>query len=199
MTASPVLPLLAAINHLVAATPAHVEHLRTHAGRRIDLMVSPLPSCQLMVDSSGQLIAASAAGRADLVVRGSVLDALAPGLDRVERIGRFTFEGDPKLAHDLRTVLGQLDWDLEDDLARIVGDIPARRLAAAAIAIQAQGREGIARVLANIGEYVAEERKAVLSRTRLEAFAAEIDACRDAVDRLEARMEALADRTTPGA
>lgn len=192
MIASPLYPMLAAINHLVASTPVHAERLRAHAGRRIDLHVAPLPSRQVLVDSSGRLIEPSATGPADLSVRGSVLDALVPGLDRGERIGRFRFEGDAVLAQDLRSVLAQLAWDAEDDLARLVGDIPARRLADAVTTIRDQGRSSVGRLFANLGEYVAEERQAALSRTRLEAFAAEIAACREAVDRLEARIDGLA-------
>jgi len=85
-----------------------------------------------------------------------------------------------------------LRWDPEEDLSRVVGDVAARRvvgLARGFVGWQADAAQRLARSLV---EYAIEERRIVVPRSELEPLAAAVARLRDAIDRLEKRIERIA-------
>ncbi len=79
--------------------------------------------------------------------------------------------GSATFAETLAFVFRNLRWDVEADLADIVGDIPARRIARAAAAGLAWHRAAIARLGANVTEFASEESRLVVPTRELAEFA----------------------------
>jgi len=100
-------------------------------------------------------------------------------------------EGDAEAAARFRELLREARPDPEDELARLIGDAPARgvaRLARAGLGWMARGRRALGD---NLVEYLTEERRALVGRGELEEFLLEVDRVRDAADRIEARLRRL--------
>lgn len=119
------------INHVLQQEPQAMERLRAHAGR-MALVQWRVFTLALRATPAGLLELADAAAHADLRVEcseGSPL-ALARGALRGER-PPIRVEGDVQLAADIQWLAEHLRWDLEEDLARFVGDVPAHTLASA--------------------------------------------------------------------
>jgi ubiquinone biosynthesis protein UbiJ len=130
--------LVLLINHVIAAEPAAVERLRPHASRTIEIELTGWPTLlpalgpfAFRVTPAGLLewCDDAAAVAPDLRV---AVDAANPAL-LVTRIvagdrPSITVSGDAGFATDLDWLIDNLRWDLQDDLARIVGDAPAREL-----------------------------------------------------------------------
>jgi ubiquinone biosynthesis accessory factor UbiJ len=133
--------LVLLVNHVIAAEPAAVERLRPHASRtmRIELTGWPalLPALgpfAFRVTPAGLLEWRDddddgAAAAPDLRV---AVDAANPALLGIRIVAgdrpSITVSGDAAFATDLDWLIDNLRWDLQDDLARIVGDVPAREL-----------------------------------------------------------------------
>jgi ubiquinone biosynthesis protein UbiJ len=127
-------------NHVIAAEPAAVARLLPHAGRTMQLelanwpsMLPPIGPFSVRVTPAGLVEwlddddrpAAPPDLRASIAADNpaSLLARLVGG----ER-PNITVSGDAAFASDLDWLIDNLRWDVQDDLARIVGDAPARQL-----------------------------------------------------------------------
>ena len=130
----------------------------------------------------------------DILICGSLF-ALArmagvPGASAV-RDGSLEFTGDPLLAQEFQQLLTFAKPDIEEELSGFVGDVAAHRLGEIARGVGNWSREARSTMGANIREYLQEESRDVPSRYEVDRFAANVNALRDDVDRLDARMKRL--------
>lgn len=133
----------------------------------------------------------------DVLISGSLLTLAQMAGDsggNAIRAGSLEFTGDPVLADEFRQLLTYAKPDIEEELSGIVGDVAAHRLGEIARGLSQWGREARATMGANIREYLQEESRDVPSRYEVERFTANVNALRDDVDRLEARIKRLRTR-----
>jgi ubiquinone biosynthesis protein UbiJ len=152
--------------------------------------------------SSGRLALTTGGGaRADAVITGSLLALLGPGARpgfarredsaAPQRAERVQICGDAEIAARYRDLLELARPDWEEELSRLIGDLPARRLSLAARAALSWAR-GFARTTgANVAEYLQEESRALVSKPEVEEFLAKVDELRETADRVEARLARL--------
>ena len=123
---------------------------------------------------------------AQAVARQRRADSAAP-----QRVERVEITGDAEIAARYRDLLELARPDWEEELSRLVGDLPARRLSLAARAALSWAR-GVARTArANVAEYLEEESRALVSKPEVEEFLASVDELRETADRVEARLARL--------
>ena len=125
-------------NHVIGAEPAALARLRPHAARTMQIeltgwpaLLPPIGPFAFGVTPAGLLewLADAPAPVPDLRV---AVDASNPALALTRLVAgerpAITVSGDAAFASDLDWLIDNLRWDLQDDLARIVGDAPARQL-----------------------------------------------------------------------
>jgi ubiquinone biosynthesis accessory factor UbiJ len=186
------------LNHLLAGQPWLRERLVAHAGRACRLEVFPL-TLQLRVAEDGALRHDPHAQETDATIRMSAVSAarLLAGDERAR--AEIDLSGDPVLAGALRSVLQELRWDVEEDLSRVVGDIAARRLVQGARSAASWQASAARSVAANLAEYLVEERALLARKDEVQRWAQEVGELRDAVERLEKRIQSLAPEDPPRA
>jgi ubiquinone biosynthesis protein UbiJ len=108
--------------------------------------------------------------------------------------GAVVLGGDTHLAQSFRELLTLLRPDPEEELSLFVGDVPAHQLARLARAGLAFGRKAATTAVTNAAEYLGHERAELVPRSEGEQFLRGVDAVRENVDRLQARLELLARR-----
>jgi ubiquinone biosynthesis protein UbiJ len=202
MNAAPLLtPVAALVNrNLRASTPAR-ELLATLAGRSFAIQVETpvggrLVRLRLAAAADG-LAVGTGEEPADASVTGSPLGLAALLAGRSD--GRFTaagvvVAGDAEVAAAFEKLLGYARPELEEELARLVGDVPAHYAARAASHAFDWGRRALASLARNAGEYLTEEGRDVVPRAELDRFHGAVDALREDVDRAAARLALAADR-----
>lgn len=164
-------------------------------------------SIALDIDGFARICIAVCAGRlalaggdgsaADAVVAGSPIALL--GLFARKRGGaagargaeRLRIAGDAEIAARYRELLELARPDWEDELSRIVGDLPARRISLAAQSALSWARKLARTASENLSEYLQEESRDLVSKPELEEFLAEVDELRETADRVEARLSRL--------
>jgi ubiquinone biosynthesis protein UbiJ len=104
---------------------------------------------------------------------------------------RVRISGDAEIAARYRELLELARPDWEEELSRLVGDLPARRLALTARAALSWARGFARSALANVAEYLQEESRALVSKPEIEEFLSQVDALRETADRVEARIARL--------
>lgn len=132
------------LNHVIAAETVATERLKPHAGRHVQLVWTGWPSLlpappvvAFAVTPAGLLEWAGTEPPAAPELRVS-LDASNParlaGMWLAGERPSVNIEGDSAFAADVSWLIDNLRWDIEDDLARIVGQAPAHQIARVASA-----------------------------------------------------------------
>ena len=132
------------MNHVLASEPVATQRLVPHAGRSIRLhfvgwptVLPALPPTAFRVTPAGLLEwcgdDAAAAADADPAALTVNVDASNPAFAFAQALTgerpKVDVSGDAAFAADLNWLADNLRWDYEDDLARVVGPVPARELA----------------------------------------------------------------------
>lgn len=180
------------LNHLLQQSPGASEALLRHAGCSVRFDLT-LAQYDFRIADDG-CFSEAAVDTPDAVIRPTVaLVTRLPFFGR-DALRHAEYSGDPALLATLDRVFKQLSWDVEADLAPVVGDIAAHRL-------HAFGREtlaGIAHTLSALGhnasEYVVEEAELMARPVDVAHFNHEVDTLADDVARLDARLRLLETR-----
>jgi ubiquinone biosynthesis protein UbiJ len=114
-----------------------------------------------------------------------------PGNLREQAMKSVKISGDADLAQLLGRLSGQLRWEYEEDLARLIGDAPANFAVRQGKKLISAGRSAASDLLANVVEYVGEERKVLLNKRDFMIHKNELSTLRDAIDRMEKRIQLL--------
>jgi ubiquinone biosynthesis protein UbiJ len=101
---------------------------------------------------------------------------------------RAVVSGDAEIANSYRELLALARPDLEEELSRLVGDVPARGLSQFALKTMEWARKARRAAGENIAEYLQEEGRDLVSNTELDEFLRGVDALRETADRVDARI-----------
>ena len=180
----------AAVNHLLRSASWARDALRRHAGKSARFELIPFVVA-LTILESGEVAPAAA----DAVPAATV--KLGPGLmlriaARDESAWReVDITGDTDLATVIHHVARNLRWDVEEDLARVFGDVVAHRMAESGRTLQRWGRQAADNTGRSFAEYWTEEQPLIAAARDLEEFSRAVDELRDDAARLEKRIERL--------
>ena len=100
-------------------------------------------------------------------------------------------EGNARLAQEVLHLARHLRWDFEEDLSHLFDDAAAHTLAAALRNFAAWQADAARRLGAALMEYALEEARLLAPREQFAAHAAQVARLRDALARLEKRVERL--------
>ena len=99
--------------------------------------------------------------------------------------------GNAETANVYRELFAAARPDLEEELSRWIGDLPARRLSEMARSVRAWARRARRTAGENITEYLQEEGRDLVTKTEMEEFLRGVDGVRETVDRIDARLKRL--------
>ena len=106
-------------------------------------------------------------------------------------VGKLRINGDAELARTLQHLAQRFDPDWDAPFARALGPVIGPQVARVLREGLAQGRRVAGQFARDTAEYLTEERRDVVARAELEAFNDDVDALRDRVERLAARVARL--------
>ena len=192
--------------NIAASTPAQAQAVRLEG-----------TSLQVDVDGITRIRAVSSAGRLALLAgddspADAVISGSAPALLQLFRTGSAAqagsaqtgstaqarssvqIRGDAEIANSYRELFAAARPDLEEELSRWVGDLPARHLSQLAKSVRTWARRARRTAGENIAEYLQEEGRDLITKTEMEEFLRGVDGVRDGVDRIEARLRGIEQR-----
>ena len=167
-------------------------------GRVMSLVVPGTPLNLHFVAHGGRItLATRHEGSADASLSGTPIALLAlagPAAEGALRGGGVRIEGDAEVAQKFRELLSLAKPDFEEELARMIGDAGARRVANLARDVLEWGRKASGSLARNVAEYLQEEGRDLPTRVEAEEFLDSVDRLRDDVERLETRLARLENR-----
>ena len=131
---------------------------------------------------------------ADATIAGSLpalLQLLKGGASREPGKPAAQIRGDAEIADRYRRLFMLARPDPEEELARWIGDFPARRVSQFARRALELARHARRTAGENIAEYLQEEGRDLVNRTELEEFLRGVDELRETADRIAARLGRL--------
>ena len=199
------------INHVLAGEPWASAELAKHAGKAIALEM-PFGRFAVQITNSGLLEAVRHADSTEisdgeavppirtalvLTISSQALSALltSSGPIRENTFKSVTIAGDADLAQLLGRLAGQLRWEYEEDLSKIIGDAPAHFAVAQGKKIASAGKAAGRDLLENAVEYLSEEKKVLLNQRDFAIHKNQLMELRDSVERLDKRIALLQQRS----
>ncbi|ROT44874.1 SCP2 domain-containing protein [Pusillimonas sp. NJUB218] len=186
---------ISALNRLLRREPWAAERLSRHAGKTVRFIIGRA-EVSLVIGSQGTLQSADAAVVPDVTLTlpekqtGRLFDVIRHQ-DPEQIVDALHIQGDAGLANVVADLARHLRWDVEDDLARVVGDIPATRIMAGARAVSRSFAAAGQRLAGNVAEYLTEESPTLMAKAHLPVHQERTAQLLQQLDQLDRRVEQL--------
>jgi ubiquinone biosynthesis protein UbiJ len=182
----------AALSRVIGAEPWALAQLAPHAGKQVAVLLQPF-TLAFTIDPKGSLVAARADAPGEITAPNVKVSLTPQALfaDPAQRLSHVRIEGDAGLAHALGDVAGNVRLDVEHELAKVVGDIAAHRIATSLASAFAALKEHSGRALAFAVQRAAHDDPIITAREPFTEFAQELRGVRDQLERLGKRIERM--------
>ena len=189
------------LNRCIGESSRAQDLLEGLAGKSLAIVVRGLGICLRLTASKTYLALrmefAQSDSAATATVEGTPLDLL--GLMDGSTAGEFRssgtrLSGDAQTAEAFAELLRHARPDIEEELAKCVGDIPAHEVAGVARRTDAWARRAGTALAMNTTEFLQEEARQLPSRVEVDAFGRGVERLRDDVERAAQRLERLEGR-----
>lgn len=127
----------------------------------------------------------------DLTLRATPATLIQTVLQNELTMNGITLNGDASLAQELHKIAQSLDFDWQGMLAQRIGETPAYHLSMAARKLHHFARRTIENFKLDLTDYGQHETQALPHPVEIELFKQQVIECRDAVERLAARIAML--------
>lgn len=158
----------------------------TLTGTRLTLYFLP--------DGNGVQVLSQYEGDVDTLLTGSPPGFARLALDSREDAlfqGAVQIEGDTETGQQFQDILAASDWDWEEQLSKVTGDIVAHQAGKLLHQVRRFVRDSSNTCADNSSEYLQEEAKLLPTRIEVDYFLEDVDQLRSSVDRLSARVDRL--------
>ncbi len=184
------IPIYAALNHVLRQNAWAAVRLQPYAGKTVCLNLPPISGTVTLVDG-GEFVPAIENTLPDATITLMPTAALRRLTGQPLQTDDYRLAGDIDLATNVGKVLQQLEWEYEEDLSHLIGDIPAQQLVSFGRQAAREGRRQIESLAGMFAEYWLDEQPLIAKKRHLEQFATEVDALRNDVERLTKRLAKL--------
>ena len=183
-----------AINNYIALDSEAPEKLTAFDGKLICIEVLAVnKNIYLFVEGAHIEVMQDSDLEPDTIISGTPAALLKLGIKRDAAPLLFAREieirGDVRLGRQFKALLAEMDIDWEEQLATIVGDVAAHHVMQVFNGLRDWGRSAAENFTDDVGEYLQEESRDVVSGAEMEAFFDDVDVLRNDTDRLEAKIK----------
>jgi len=189
------------LNRNLPRSPRALELTAALKGKSVRIEARSL-GWVLRCESLGSSVRLTRAGDtpADAEISGSLMNLAALSGAHPEEViqrGDVTIRGDAEVAQKFRELAMLLKPDVEEELARLIGDTPAHQALRFVKLATNFGRRAANTGVRNVAEYFAHETGDLVPRAEAEDFYRGVERLREDLDRLDARTRHL-ETTTVG-
>ena len=176
------------LDHLLSQNDWMQSKLVDHKNKIIIIKISDLKLI-LKVDENGLLHSLNEAEKFDCIIKLTVNSFISQLINNNN--SNISIEGDLELANQVAQVLKKIEWDIEEDLSKYIGDIPAIKTTKILKKVVTKGQKNIGHITGALLEYWQEENKILTKKRNVEIFNSEVDKIVEDTERLEARIKIM--------
>jgi ubiquinone biosynthesis protein UbiJ len=183
------------LNRSLPRSPRALELAASLKGKAVRIEARTL-GWVLRCESLGSSVRLSRAGDtpADAEISGSLMNLAALAGSSPEEViqrGDVNIRGDAETAQKFRELAMLLKPDVEEELARLIGDTPAHQALRFVKLAGSFGRRAASTGVRNVAEYFAHESRDLVPRAEAEDFYRGVERLREDLDRLDARTRII--------
>ena len=176
------------LDHLLSQNDWMQSKLVDHKNKIIIIKISDLKLI-LKVDENGLLHSLNEAEKFDCIIKLTVNSFISQLINNNN--SNISIEGDLELANQVAQVLKKIEWDIEEDLSKYIGDIPAIKTTKILKKVVTKGQKNIGNITGALLEYWQEENKILTKKRNVEIFNSDVDKIVEDTERLEARIKIM--------
>ena len=183
---------IAAFNHILQQAAWARKKLVEFAGKNVRLEIQPLVFTFSISDDglTEQRPDSASSYDVNVIIPPADLPALLTAPSQ-RKLAHIRLDGDAQLADALGAVFQHLNWDAEEDLSRLTGDILARRILRGADKLLNKQRELFASAETQAVHYLTEMQPVLVTHASQTILMQEIQQLRQSLDALEHRLSRL--------
>jgi len=166
------------------------QHLHAFAGKVVQFNIAFIKT-NLLILEDGSLSLATNNAIADTTIH--IPPSLALRLMAKDEAAKMLIkiEGDTHLASELGKILQHMRWDVTEDFSKVVGDIPAEKIAAISKKTMAATKKQAINITEMLTEFWQEEKPVLAKKWQVEQFNTDVDTLRSDFTRLEKKLAKL--------
>jgi ubiquinone biosynthesis accessory factor UbiJ len=178
------------LNHLIHQNLWAKAQLQPFGGKTVRFSIPPVRADVTVLEDGG-LAMAGESSTIDASVTIPLPVALRLLADDDAAATLATLEGDTELAAALAKVLRGMSWEYEEDLSKLIGDIPAHQTAEFGRKVVNEIKSQSINLAQMLSEYLQEEHPMIAKKRHVHQFNQEVDILREDTERLEKHIEKL--------
>lgn len=176
------------LDHLLSQNDWMQTKLIDHKDKVVVIEISGLELI-LKIDEKGLLHSLNESEEFDCIIKLTVNDFINQLINKNK--GNISIEGDLELANQVSQVLRGIEWDVEEDLSKYFGDIPAIQATKFLKKIMTNSQKNIKNITGSLIEYWQEENKILTKKRDVEIFNSDVDEIVEDTERLEAKIKKI--------
>ena len=173
------------VNHLLSQNDWMQSDLINHKNKIVVIEISGFKII-FKVKGNGQLEVIDDSKGCDCTIKLTINDFISQLVNNNN--GKISIEGDLELANKISQVLKKIEWDLEEDLAKYIGDIAAIQTTKVLKKIKNTSKKNIKTLVGSLIEYWQEENMILAKVRDVEIFNKKIDTIVEDTERAEAKI-----------
>ena len=179
------------LDHLLSQNDWMKTKLIDHKNKVVVIEISGLKLI-FKIDENGLLHSVSESEKFDCIIKLTVNDFITQLTTKNN--SNVSIKGDLELANQISQVLRKIEWDIEDDLSKYIGDIPAIQTTKVLKKIITNSQKNLGNITGALLEYWQEENKILTKKRNIEIFNSEVDKIVEDTERLEAKINIIIEK-----
>ena len=179
------------LDHLLSQNDWMQTKLIDHKNKVVVIEISSIKLI-LKIDEKGLLHSLNETKEFDCIIKLTVNDFINQLINK--KNGNISIKGDLELANQVSQVLKKIEWDVEEDLSKYIGDIPATQATKVLKKIVTNSQKNISNISGALLEYWQEENKILTKKRDVEIFNSEVDKIVEDTERLEAKIKKIVEK-----
>lgn len=184
------------LNHLINQNSWARTQLESFGGKTVRFKMPPVSASLALLEDGGLALAGDAA-EPDAIVTIPFPVALRLLANDEAATTLVTLEGNTELAACLAKVLRSMQWEYEEDLSKLIGDVPAHQFAEFGRKAVSEVKKQTINVAEMLAEYWQEEQPMIAKKRHVEQFIKDVDTLRDDSERLAKKLDKISEKIMP--
>ncbi len=179
------------INHVLRRESWACRRLQSHSGKTICIRILPLFELNIIIQANGELQETPKHNEMDATLTLSPIILAGLLAHDEQSFTHIESSGDIDLAAELINIGKNIHFNAEQDLSKIVGDIPAHRIAQVGEQVIQWHAKSINNLSEALAEYWLEEQPMIAKSAYISEFTNQVGKLQNDLDRLDQRIRHL--------